>query len=250
MTKPRFFVSPRQIKDNFIIITGPDVNHIKNVLRLKVSDELVVSDDSEFEYETRIEELSSPQVKVIISKKRKIEPIFPQVTLVQAVSKGSKMDTIVRQATELGASVVIPTITSRTVVRLDVEKKKRRQRRWQKIAKEAACQCQRSTIPKVFPVLSWDELLEMVPSFDLAIVFWEEAKIMFSGEIFSSAKLDKIGIIIGPEGGFSQDEIEDLEKLGVHCASLGKQIFRTETASIVALGIVIYELEKLGDKSV
>jgi 16S rRNA (uracil1498-N3)-methyltransferase len=251
MSKHRFFVSSQQVKDGLIFIkSGPDVNHIKNVLRLKGGDELVVCDGTDFEYEAKIDELSSSEVKVMISKKRKIKQIFPQVTLIQAVSKGLKMDMIVRQATELGAFAVIPVTASRTVVKLDKEKKKKKQERWQKIAKEAAEQSQRSTIPQIFPVLLWDGLLNMISSFDLALVFWEEAKERFSRDIFNSAKLDKIGVIIGPEGGFSKDEIEDLKKLGVCCVSLGKHILRTETASIVALGIVLYELEKLGGKRV
>ncbi len=256
MSVRRFFVSPQQVKDGFITISGSDVNHLRNVLRLKVGDELVLSDGVDFEYDAKIEELASSEAKAVISGKRKIESVVPHVTLIQAISKGAKMDTIVRQATELGASGVVPVMTSRTIVKLDEEKKKKKQARWQKIAKEASEQCQRSNIPQIFPVLPWYGLLEMISSFDLVVVFWEEAEELFSEKIFDRTKqvrrrgrcgLNSYGIVIGPEGGFNRDEIKDLQKREAHCLSLGKQILRTDTATIVALGIFLYELQKLGD---
>jgi len=242
MSKPRVFVLPEQVKGNEIAINGPDVNHIKNVLRLKVGDGLVVCDDSDFEYEAEILELSSSHVKATILEKREIKPALPQVTLIQAIPKGSKMDTIIRQATELGVYGIMPAITSRTVVRLDQEKARKKQERWQKIAREAAEQSQRPTVPRVSSVLTGDGLLEMIGSFDTAIVFWEEEREMFAGKVLNAAKCGNIGVLIGPEGGFSKDEVKDFEKRGGRSYSLGRQVLRVETASVVALGIVFYEL--------
>lgn len=250
MSKARFFVLPEQIKDDCIIMNGSDVNHTKNVLRLKVGNELIVSDNRDFEYDAEILELSSSMLKVRIYDKRRIQMVPFQVVLFQAIPKGAKMDTIIRQATELGVSSIVPIVTSRTVVILDEKKKGKKHIRWQKIAKEAAEQSQRSTIPKVVAPTSWDEALRMILSFDLVIAFWEEASELFSGTVFDGFKADlpkSCGIIIGPEGGFSSDEIEDLVSQGAHCLSLGKQILRTETASTVALGIFFYELGKLSD---
>lgn len=251
MSKRRFFVSPQQVKDSSIVISGPDVNHIRNVLRLGIGDSLIVSDSCDFEYEAKIVEISPSEVKAATTMKKEIEPVFPQVTLVQAISKGEKMDTIVRQATELGVSAIVPIITSRTVVRLDEEKKKNKLARWQKVAKEASSQSQRSTVLNVYMVLAWDELLNVVSSFDLVIMFWEEAKESFSGEALRMVKRchkeASYAVIIGPEGGFSQDEIGSLEKREASCFSLGRQILRAETASVVSLAIVLYELEKLSD---
>ena len=250
MSRPRLFILLEQIRDNHITIDGTDVNHIKNVLRLRVGDKLALSDSADFEYQTEITEIHSSKVVTMISRKTNIEPVYPQVTLLQAIPKGTKMDTIVRQATELGVSSIVPIVTSRTVVRLDEKKKVKKQIRWQKIAKEAAEQSQRSTVSKVIAPISWDETLRMILSFDLVIAFWEEARELFSGTVFDRFEADlpkSCGIIIGPEGGFSSDETEDLINQGAHCLSLGKQILRTETASTVALGVFFYELRKLSD---
>lgn len=248
MSTQRFFVSKQNIREEFVYITGSDVNHIKNVLRLKAGDRLVVCDGCGREYDGTITELSSSQVKAAISGKREIEQNPVHLTLVQAIPKSAKMDIVVRQATELGIAAIVPIVTSRTVVRVDKEKSKKKQERWQKIAKEAAEQSQRTTIPEISLVLYWDELLKMIPSLGLSIVFWEEAKEMLSQEALNYGEHKSYSAIVGPEGGFSADEIEDLEGLGARCLSLGRQILRTETASVVALGVVIYELQRLGDR--
>jgi len=251
----RFFISSQQVNDNVVIITGADVNHIGNVLRLRAGDELILSDGMNFEYQVEISEIHSSKIRATILKKERIDLLSPQVTLVQAIPKGAKMDTIVRQATELGVSSVIPVITSRTVVRLSREKKEKKRERWQNIAKEAAEQSQRSSLPAVSTVCGWDEALQKMASNDLAVAFWEEASELFSERVFirfqegkkpEKEELGNCCILIGPEGGFSSDEIRDLDSQGIHCFSLGKQILRTETASAVALGIFFYELTKLG----
>lgn len=251
----RFFISSQQVNDNVVIVTGANVNHIGNVLRLTVGDELILSDGMDFEYQAEISEIHPSKIVATILKKERIDLLSPQVTLVQAIPKGAKMDTIVRQATELGVSSVIPVITSRTVVRLSREKKEKKRKRWQNIAKEAAEQSQRSSLPIVAAVCRWDEALQEMASNDLAVAFWEEASEFFSERVFNRFQKGKkpekeesynCCILIGPEGGFSSDEIRDLDSEGINCFSLGKQILRTETASAVALGIFFYELAKLG----
>jgi len=259
MTKHRFFIAPHQVEGNTITINGADVNHIRNVLRLKSGDKIVLSDNEDFEYDVRITRSNSSQIETEILKRRPIETPNCRITLLQSISKGSKMDMIVRQATELGANSIVPMITTRTVVKLDKEKKAKKQQRWQKIAREAAEQSQRTTITEILPITKWDEMLKMIPSFDQVIVFWEETDKLLSkealciGEWMQECQDNKdrsYAVMIGPEGGFSPEEINDLEEQGANCFSLGRQILRTETASVVALGIILYELERFGDRRV
>lgn len=256
MTKHRFFITSQQVDSGYITIKGTDVNHIRNVLRLKYGDKLVVSDSENFEYDVRIKESNASGIKTKILERRRIEPANCKITLIQAISKGSKMDMIARQATELGVNSIIPIITSRTVVRLDEEKKTKKRQRWQKIAREAAEQSQRSTIPEILHITGWREVLEIIPSFEQVIVFWEETNKLFSkealciGEWMQECQDNKgkgYAVMIGPEGGFAPEEIDDLKERGASCFSLGRQILRTETASVVALGIILYELERFGD---
>jgi len=259
MTKHRFFITPQQVEGEYIAIKGTDVNHIRNVLRLKSGDKLVVSDSENFEYDVRIKESAASGIKTEILERRPIEPTNCKIILIQAISKGSKMDMIARQATELGVNSIVPIITGRTVVRLDEEKKANKRQRWQKVAREAAEQSQRSTIPEILPIAGWGEALEMISSFNRVIVFWEETNKLFSkealciGEWMQECQDNKnrsYAVIIGPEGGFAPEEIDDLKERGASCFSLGRQILRTETASVVALGIILYELERFGDRCV
>ncbi len=253
LSRQRFFVLPRQIREDKAIITGADAKHIINVLRMKAGDQLVLSDGVNFEYEAAITGTDVSRVAVEILGRRKIDLPFPQVALVQAIPRGHKMDIIIRQATELGITSVIPVITSRTVARPDEKRRAKKLARWGRIAKEAAGQSQRSTVPDVLNVHSWSALMQSISFFDLTIAFWEHATEYFSESVFKAFGKTgpaKCAVLIGPEGGFSPEEIEDLRDHQVLCLSLGKQVLRTETASAVALGIFFYELVKLGDNRV
>ncbi len=243
----RFFVLPGSIDKNIITVTGRDVNHIKNVLRLKAQDELVCFDGKGMEYLCSIESFGKDCVsaRILSSKKTDTEPSV-KITLAQALPKASKMDFIIQKAVELGVHKIIPVITERTVV------KGSKPDRWNKIAKEAAQQCGRAIIPEVSPVLNFNEFLELAPSlsrgistyFDLKLIPWEnEKQVSLKSALKEAPDAGNIVVLIGPEGGFSRNEAGEAVAHGFRPVSLGKRILRTETAGMAALAMTIYELD-------
>ncbi|MDD5383148.1 MAG: 16S rRNA (uracil(1498)-N(3))-methyltransferase [Candidatus Margulisbacteria bacterium] len=234
---PRFFVAQEQIP----VITGADVHHIRDVLRLKIGDKLELSDGAGKIYEARISQIKKTEIicGIIASHQAESEPLA-KVTLAQALPKGQKMDFVIEKGVELGVDRIIPVVTERTIG------KKAKLDRWRKLAKEAAEQSGRAIIPEISPPASFDEVLKMQPDFDLALIPWELEKDNSLKEILSSSKAQntnyKILILIGPEGGFSHQEIDQAKAAGFQSVSLGKRILRTETAGLAALAAIIYEL--------
>lgn len=239
----RFFVPPKNIKVSDVTITGTDVKHLRQVLRLSVGDKIVVCDGKGNEYRVKINQIDKSEVKGIILE-RITSPINKsQVALFQGIPRGTKMDLIVRQVTELGISKIVPLVTERTVIRLDKERAEKKVSRWQRIALEAAKQSQRITVPEVTAIQSWSEALKELERFRLILVPWEEEKERSIKQILSEAQEESIAIVIGPEGGFSTAEIRSLSNKGGRIVSLGKNILRTETAGLVALVLVLYECD-------
>jgi 16S rRNA (uracil1498-N3)-methyltransferase len=235
----RFYVLPDSINENSITITGPDVNHIKNVLRLRSNDELVCFDGKGMEYLCSITEIGKDliKVKVLSSKKIDTEPSV-NITLVQALPTSSKMDFIIQKAVELGVHNIIPIISERTIAKgskLD---------RWRNISKESSEQCGRGIIPEVSPVLNFHEFLNISTYFDLKLIPWENEKnLLLKSLLKDSANPKSIALLIGPEGGFSAKEVEAAVKNGFKSVSLGKRILRTETAGMAAIAMIMYEME-------
>lgn len=239
----RFFVPPKNIKVSDVTITGTDVKHLRQVLRFSVGDKIVVCDGKGNEYRVKINQIDKSEVKGIILE-RITSPINKsQVALFQGIPRGTKMDLIVRQVTELGISKIVPLVTERTVIRLDKERAEKKVSRWQRIALEAAKQSQRITVPEVTAIQSWSEALKELERFRLILVPWEEEKERSIKQILSEAQEESIAIVIGPEGGFSTAEIRSLSNKGGRIVSLGKNILRTETAGLVALVLVLYECD-------
>ncbi|HAW60227.1 MAG TPA: 16S rRNA methyltransferase [Actinobacteria bacterium] len=242
MSRPRFFVSPDHIAEGKVEIIGEDVRHIKDVLRLKVGDVITVCDGRGLECLGRIVGVSDSRVEARVLERRFIEDAGPHITLFQGIPKGTKMDSIVQKSTELGVSRIVPVMTERTVVRLDERKRESKVSRWRRVTLEAAKQSQRLTAPEITEVVSWERALELLLEFDLVLVFWEEEKERSVRQILQGIHPKSIAVVIGPEGGFSEGEVRALKDIGGKLATLGKYILRTETASPVALAIVLYEL--------
>jgi len=242
-----FFVSPEQIKKPRIILTGPDVTHITCVLRSHPGDTLVVSDGCVRGYRIRLDKVNRQEVEGIIEEEFILESESPvHVTLVQSLPKSDKMDLIIQKCTELGVKEFIPLLTKRAIPRLAEDKIEKRVARWQKIALEAAKQCQRAQVPKVKGPLSLEEFLPAMPVASIGIMPWEEEKEINLKQVLKKTLEKNIFLFIGPEGGFEQEEVELARNYHVVTVSLGKRILRTETAALATVTMVLYETGDLG----
>ena len=248
----RFFVDKQSIREEnevIFITDSDDVKHIAKVLRLQEKDEIEVCDGDHNEYIGEICSLDKTSIKVkIITKYRSATEADINVTLFQGIPKASKMDYIIQKCTELGIHAIVPVITERTIVQIkDKKSEEKKVERWQKVAYEAAKQSKRGIIPQIMQPLHYKELLDHTSTYDLMIVPYEnELNSNMRQALENKEKIKRIGIIIGPEGGFEESEIEAAKGCGVIPVTLGPRILRTETAGLIALSIVMYELGDLG----
>ncbi len=299
-----FFVTPEQVSGSTITITGSDINHLKNVLRMGAGDQVLVNDGNNNQYLCQIlryetvenrgrkgsrhghgqdrqaqdrlgqddqdqegQEADLLQVAVLqILEQQEVDTELPsKLYLFQALPKGSKMDTIVQKAVELGAFQILPVVTHRCVTKLDEKRAGRRQERWQEIAKSAAKQAGRGYIPKVTGILDFSDAVFCAGSLDVFLLPYELAEdfaqepegrqaavgalepvdvMARTKEILSSVKPGQsVGVFIGPEGGFEREEVEQAVQAGAQVISLGKRILRTETAGPALLSVLMFELE-------
>lgn len=244
----RFFVEPHQIdeENHQIHIVGADVNHIKNVLRMKNGEELWISDGEGKEYHCTIENLETDEVLLHILYAQEPDYELPnRIYLFQGLPKADKMELIIQKAVELGAFEIIPVETKRCVVKLDAKKADKKVSRWQQIAESAAKQSKRMLVPQVHAVLSYKEALAYAKELDISLIPYELAKGMAETKkiIADIAKGQSIGIFIGPEGGFEEAEVEAAMEAGAKPVTLGKRILRTETAGLAILSILMFHLE-------
>ena len=243
-----FFVPQNQIDEKKILIVGPDVNHIKNVLRMKCKEELLVSDGQGTDYHCRILEIRPEAVLAEILEVDKDGKELPaRLYLFQGLPKQEKMEWIIQKAVELGAYEIIPVATARSVVKLDSRKEEAKRKRWNSIAESGAKQSKRSAIPQVNRVMSVKEALEYGADFDIKLIPYENTRGMDSTrEQVEQVKPGmSIGIFIGPEGGFEETEVEQAMAAGFCPVSLGKRSLRTETAGMAMLSVLMYHLETL-----
>lgn len=244
----RFFVEPHQIDEEAhqIHITGSDVNHISNVLRMKTGEELWISDGSKYEYRCTIESFEPDEVLLHIVYSQEPEYELPcRIYLFQGLPKADKMELIIQKAVELGAYEIIPVETKRCVVKLDGRKLAKKTARWQQISESAAKQSKRMLIPNVHEVLTFREALKYAESMDVRLVPYELARGMQeTKEILAGIEPGQsVGIFIGPEGGFEEKEIEAAIEGGAKPITLGRRILRTETAGLAILSVLMFQLE-------
>lgn len=248
----RFFVLPEQIEDKTISIKGEDLKHIKDVLRLAKKDRVEVVSEGVV-YLSEIHDITNNEVlvKIIDSKKGKSEPPI-DIYLYQGLPKSSKMDFIVQKATEIGVKKIFPIITNRTVVKIKNKKKeKNKVDRWNKICEESSKQSKRDFIPEVNSIIDFKEMItllreEISKDENCILVPYEMEENKGIKNIVNDKSNKKIHLVIGPEGGFEEKEIEELEKIGGEIISLGPRILRTETAGLVAMTIIMYEFGDMG----
>ena len=252
---PKFFVKEEQIKEDKIIIQGQDVNHIKKVLRAKIGDELQICNNKTKEnFLCDIENIENEEILCKIKEKveEKAESNI-EVTIFQGLPKADKMEYIIQKSVELGVYDITPVEMKRCVVKLDEKDKNKKQLRWQKISEVAAKQCGRDIIPQINKIINIKNICELIKKYDIVLVAYENEKqntlkeqlnlIKEKMEKLKSDELIKIGIVIGPEGGLEEQDIEKLKENGAKIITLGKRILRTETVALNVLSIIMYELE-------
>lgn len=241
-----FFISSDSKIGNQIYIKGSDVNHIRNVLRMKAGEELLISDGQGNDYLCRLTGFTDTEViSEILDEEYAGTELDAKLYLFQALPKNDKMEMIIQKAVELGVYAVVPVKTSRCVVKLDDKKAASKIKRWTGISESAAKQSRRSIIPKVENPLTFKEAIEMVKDFDMKIIPYENFKDMEETVrvLNDVEKKEKIAIFIGPEGGFAPEEIEMAMQNGIQPISLGKRILRTETAGMAILSVLMFRLE-------
>lgn len=243
----RFFVNESQISEENIIITGPDVNHIKNVLRMKVGEHVLISDGNDKEYICSLAELSDDEVVATIEDiEGPTRELSIKVTLFQGLPKGDKMETVIQKMVELGVYEIVPVSMKRCIVKLDDKKAQAKVKRWNAISESAAKQSKRGIIPRVTEPMTYKQAMNKAKEMDMILVPYEAAKNMAeTRELLSQVKPGMtVGIFIGPEGGFAGEEIEEAEAAGGKAITLGRRILRTETAGMAIMSVLMFQMEE------
>ena len=244
----KFFVSNSQIREKKVNIIGEDVNHIKNVLRLNIGEKLTICNkDTTKNYLATIINISKEKVMCnILEEKISTTDSTVNIDLFQGLPKSDKMEYIIQKTTELGVKHIYPVALDRCVVKIDKKDENKKISRWQKIAESAAKQSKRDFIPIVENIINLENICKSISKYDIILLAYEnEESNTIKQELQKMQKRENfnIGVVIGPEGGFTEKEVEKLINSGAKCVTLGKRILRTETAPIVMLSDIIYEFE-------
>ena len=248
----KFFVKENQIKNNIVKIIGQDVNHIKNVLRLNLEDQIkICNEDTSENYNCSIKQIEKDEIICEIKEKvtSQVESNV-EITIFQGLPKADKMELIIQKSTELGASRFVPVALNRCIVKLSGKDAQKKIERWQKISEVAAKQCGRDLIPKIENIENIEEVKNQIPDFDLFFVAYEQEKNVYLKQVLQEVDKNKekikIAFLIGPEGGLEEKEIEQMKNAGAKIISLGNRILRTETVALSVTSIIMYELENFG----
>lgn len=238
------FVPKEYVSDSQIIIKGSDVNHIKNVLRHVIGDVLDVVSNN-IKYSAKIVEMNSDFIKCEVIDAHKEDLSNVKITIFQGLAKADKIEYIIQKCTELGVHEIAPVEMKRCVVKLDSKDKIKKIDRWKKIAEVAAKQSLRNDILKIEKIYSFEDMKNCLKNYDCAILAYEKEKEVTLKSILKKIDCDSINIavIIGPEGGIDDDEVNELIANGAKSVTLGKRILRTETAPVAMSAIIMYELE-------
>ncbi len=233
----RFFMEVKN--QNCIILDKEDSNHVVKSLRMRVGENLCVCDAKQNDYLCAIEKINNGEVflKILEKKKNKTEPTI-NLHLFQAVPKLNKLEFIIQKSIELGATKITPVLTRNCVATIAKKNIDKKMLRLEKIVRQAACQSQRGVLPKVLPVLNFKQTIEEIKKKDLKILFYEYAKESLNNIELQEKK--EVGILIGSEGGFTEQEVLYAKEQGVLIKSLGKRILRCETAPICSISLIMY----------
>lgn len=244
----RFYVSKESVKENQVLISGKEAHHILDVMRLKVSDKIVVFDGTGKEYLSKVKEVGQKTLSLEIIKTRDtVTHERYNVTLMQAIPKKDKMDYIVEKATELGVDRVIPLITMRTIPDWSESKKVGIVERWERIAQEAAKQCGRTVLPEIEPIMDFKNAVTAagpVCTSEVRMIAALSDNAIKLKDVLKSYDSGKIIIVIGPEGDFTREEIEFANKAGFKTVSLGSRVLKSDTAALALLAMINYEYQE------
>ena len=248
---PRFFVKANQVKNSQIYIQGEDIKHIKNVLRKEIGNELEICDsENKKAYICKITNFNINDIECEIIKELNDQENKLNIDIYQGIPKLDKMELIIQKSVELGANAIIPLKLKRCVVKIDSSNENKKIERWQKIAESAAKQCGRNIIPEIKKVHTIQDIIDIKEKYDAIIVAYEcekENKIKnilleLKDKLYLKSNIN-IAVIIGPEGGLDEKEVDNLKNEGAYIVSLGERILRTETVALNILSIMMYEFE-------
>jgi len=239
---PYFYCEPKNIKSRTLVLVGDEAHHVAHVMRHKIGDRIVAVDGRGMVYEARIGRVSDSAVEARIMKKRRKpnEPIS-SLTVAQGVLKGARMDYAVEKLTELGARSIVPFISSRSTALTSEGGEKIG--RWRRIAVAAMKQSERSILPPVSDIATFEEVLALAKEHDLFLIGWEEEKKNRANDLETKGKKSVL-VAVGPEGGFTEKEVEAARSAGANVLTLGERKLRSETASVVLTTLV---LGRMGD---
>ncbi len=241
----RFFVDPTCLTADQVTLPRQQVRQIKQVLRLQSRDRIMVLDDAGSEYEVVLQEVDQEQVtgRIVHRRPAQGEPAVA-LTLYQSLLAREKFEWVLQKGTEVGVRRFVPVRTQRSIVRGAPRITPERRQRWQRILQEAAEQCNRGRIPQLGEPVTWEACLGDLSSYDAVLLAWPGAQ----GSTLSSCLgqqrggIRSVALFIGPEGGFSDEEVHQAREAGVSMMSLGPRVLRTETAAVVGSALVLYEL--------
>ena len=226
----RFFVNAENILEDTILVTGSDVNHIKNVLRMKIGEEILISDGNDKEYVCSILNMDDEKVEAkILDINGPGRELSIKVYLFQGLPKGDKMETVIQKMVELGVYGIVPVSTKRSIVKLDAKKAANKVKRWNAISESAAKQSKRGIIPRVNDVCTFKQAIDMAKELNI---------------IRGLKKDTSVGIFIGPEGGFAKEEVNAVMEENGTPITLGKRILRTETAGMAIMSVIMFMMEE------
>jgi 16S rRNA (uracil1498-N3)-methyltransferase len=241
----RIFVEPSKINSAYVTLSSKQVHHIRNVLRLKPGDKIIVLDNTGFEYEVTLEELSKDKSvgKVLQKRPSAGEPRL-QITLYQSLLMREKFEHILQKCTEVGVVRFVPVITQRSIVHDIRTITSRKMTRWRRIIQEAAEQSHRGRIPQLKNATHFETIVTGLENFDLAFIALPEGQPLWDVLSKSDTAPTNMGLFIGPEGGFTEAEVWAACALGAKAVTLGPRILRTETAAVVTSALILYELDR------
>ncbi len=242
---PRFFAETSAIGKEYITITGDDAYHIARSLRMAVGDELTVSDGRGTEYICTLSRIRDEECECLIKTSRECSNEPPvKITLFMAYPKGDKLEFVVQKATELGAAAIVPFESSRCIKKQKADRADKQTERLTRIAKEAAKQCGRGALPEVRHAVSFGEMMTLAAEADLCLFCYEgEGALSLKRALSSSGDVKSISVIVGCEGGFSEEEAELCKKAGFYTVNLGPRILRCETAPCYVLSALSFFFE-------
>lgn len=249
---PRFFVKNEQIKEKTIEIIGEDIKHIKNVLRKQKGDNIeICNQDTKRSYICEIEKIEDKSILTKIIEELQSNDNKIEVDIYQGLPKADKMELIIQKSVELGVNSIIPVAMKRCVVKITSKDEIKKITRWQKIAESAAKQSGRNTIPEIKHIVNVEEIAKLISQYDSVIVAYENEKentikheLLHLKENIGANEKIKIAVVIGPEGGLEEKDVEILKQNGAKIVTLGNRILRTETVALNVLSIIMYELEQ------